>query len=421
MSNETCTVYILGVHSLSGVNYANIRGNEISAAFVKKPNHHDLANMILGLSESLKDSLKVKEVIVRYSNILRLSDALKTALRSICAWPIDCLELLVAILSKYEVFETADTDEALMKKSQSLIQEGKKLVLPLKMFNELTKIPHELLREHGGRVVRGKLSIKLLVKEHTDVEVRKKKVAKIEEVSGYKSIDVLRIEFPDKFSEAVVDRFPTVKVSSKEQHLENYTRRVVNNLQDSDQQTIDELHLLELEEDLREMNTLFKYVRRSGVKEELRKSIARIEKKIKEVKIPVQEEDPYKFIPDKTPAKTFSENMDGIQEDIDKDLEVIDDPEGDLEVIEDLKGDKVDGDVEVDKLDEERYRLFKQLLHRCYGEENHAQSLEINIIRSFFGKLECKNPFNSAEVDTCIDKMEDEDKVMRSDNIVFII
>ena len=72
--------------------------------------------------------------------MLRLSDAMKAALRAICTWPVDSLELLVSILSKYEVFETADTDENLMKRSQSLIQEGKKLVMPVKIFNELSEI-----------------------------------------------------------------------------------------------------------------------------------------------------------------------------------------------------------------------------------------------------------------------------------------
>ena len=138
MQKETVTVFILGATSLAGINYASLRGNETAAVFVKKPNHHDLSHMILGLKSSLGDPLKVKEVITRYATMLRVSDAMKAALRAICAWPVDCLELLVSILSKYEVFETADTDENLMKRSQSLIQEGKKLVMPVKMFNELS-------------------------------------------------------------------------------------------------------------------------------------------------------------------------------------------------------------------------------------------------------------------------------------------
>jgi len=73
------------------------------------------------------------------------------------------------------------------------------------------------------------------------------------------------------------------------------------------------------------------------------------------------------------------------------------------------------------EVDQERYRHFMQLLHKCCAEKNQAQSLEMDVIRSFFVKVEKKNPFNNAEIDTCIDKMADENKVMRSDDTVFII
>jgi len=73
------------------------------------------------------------------------------------------------------------------------------------------------------------------------------------------------------------------------------------------------------------------------------------------------------------------------------------------------------------EVDQERYRHFMQLLHKCCAEKNQAQSLEITVIRSFFAKSEKKKPFNNAEIDACIDKMADENKVMRSDDTVFII
>jgi len=73
------------------------------------------------------------------------------------------------------------------------------------------------------------------------------------------------------------------------------------------------------------------------------------------------------------------------------------------------------------EVEQERYRHFMQLLHKCCAEKNQAQSLEIDVIRSFFAKVEKKKPFNNAEIDACIDKMADENKVMRSDDTVFII
>ena len=73
------------------------------------------------------------------------------------------------------------------------------------------------------------------------------------------------------------------------------------------------------------------------------------------------------------------------------------------------------------KLDQERYRHFMELLHKCSSERNQAQSMEIELIREFFANSEKKSPFNNAEIDTYIVKMADEHKVMRSDDIVFFI
>ena len=73
------------------------------------------------------------------------------------------------------------------------------------------------------------------------------------------------------------------------------------------------------------------------------------------------------------------------------------------------------------EVEQERYRHFIQLLHKCCAAKNQAQSLEIDVIRSFFAMVEKKKPFNNVEIDACIDKMAYENKVMRSDDTVFII
>ena len=57
------------------------------------------------------------------------------------------------------------------------------------------------------------------------------------------------------------------------------------------------------------------------------------------------------------------------------------------------------------KVDQQRYRDFMRLLHKC---------------RSFCAKLEEKNPFSDKEIDDCIDYMAKENKVMRSGDIVFM-
>jgi len=70
---------------------------------------------------------------------------------------------------------------------------------------------------------------------------------------------------------------------------------------------------------------------------------------------------------------------------------------------------------------EERYLQFMGLLHKCCAEKNQAQELEIQTIRDFFNKVEKKKPFANDEIDSCLDRMSEENKVMRSEDTIFII
>jgi len=72
-------------------------------------------------------------------------------------------------------------------------------------------------------------------------------------------------------------------------------------------------------------------------------------------------------------------------------------------------------------VDEDRYKQFMGLLNKCVSEKNQAQELEMSVIRSFLAKNEKKKPFKEAEIDACIERMSDENKVMRSEDTVFII
>merc|ERR1712095_113480 len=72
-------------------------------------------------------------------------------------------------------------------------------------------------------------------------------------------------------------------------------------------------------------------------------------------------------------------------------------------------------------VDEDRHKHFMGLLNKCVSEKNQAQELEMSVIRSFLSKNEKKKPFTEAEIDACIERMSDENKVMRSEDTVFII
>jgi hypothetical protein len=143
------------------------------------------------------------------------------------------------------------------------------------------------------------------------------------------------------------------------------------------------LKVIDLEEDLVELKMLRVRAKRQHVKDMLTRDIESVNIELGELK-PIEEvSDPYKFKVDE-PVRN---------------------------------GKIVTGDVDQEK----RYRHFIEILHKCGVDKNHAQSFEIEVIRSFFGNAEINDPFNNAEIDVCIDKMAFENKVMRSNDTVFII
>jgi len=70
---------------------------------------------------------------------------------------------------------------------------------------------------------------------------------------------------------------------------------------------------------------------------------------------------------------------------------------------------------------DERYKHFMGMLNKCFTEKNQAQDLEMPVIRAYFKKEEKKKPFTDSEIDACIEKMAEENKVMLADQTLFMI
>jgi len=70
---------------------------------------------------------------------------------------------------------------------------------------------------------------------------------------------------------------------------------------------------------------------------------------------------------------------------------------------------------------DQRYKKFMQILNKCFAEKDQAQSLEMDTIKTYFKKEEKKSPFSQSEIDACIEKMADENKVMLADQTLFMI
>ena len=72
-------------------------------------------------------------------------------------------------------------------------------------------------------------------------------------------------------------------------------------------------------------------------------------------------------------------------------------------------------------IDGNRHKYFMQLLNECVYENNQTQELKLSVIKSYLEKVEKKQPFSDKEIDACIERMSDENKVMISGDFVYII
>ncbi|ELU00507.1 hypothetical protein CAPTEDRAFT_215143 [Capitella teleta] len=68
----------------------------------------------------------------------------------------------------------------------------------------------------------------------------------------------------------------------------------------------------------------------------------------------------------------------------------------------------------------ERLKVFKACLLKLFKQE-HAQSLQLEQIQSYVNKEHAKEAFSSDELTAALDKMQDDNQVMVSDKVIFLI
>jgi len=73
------------------------------------------------------------------------------------------------------------------------------------------------------------------------------------------------------------------------------------------------------------------------------------------------------------------------------------------------------------EISDERYKQFMKLLYALIVAKNQAQSLEMDMIAEYMRTHETRQPFTQGEIEAIIEKMQDDNKVMRSGDTVFII
>ena len=173
METETVTCYVLAC--LTQSHYLTLRGYELAAKHVGKPNHHDLLYTLQGLKQNNEDTEAIMKAITRYLALQKCTDAEKSSLRSLSKWPNEVLETLKNVLWKYERFQTSDTDDSTMKKAEKLLKEGRKQITPITLFQGISKMPFAQFQAHAKEILEEKSSLKEVFQNYTEELGRKQK------------------------------------------------------------------------------------------------------------------------------------------------------------------------------------------------------------------------------------------------------
>ena len=175
--------------------YGNTRENLISDQCARKVFPQDLLHIFNCLK--LKDSnVKSLKVVERMSKLCRIGPDEVTALGKICKWSTPAFEALMAVVIKFEKYETND-----VKKTghQQRLARGEKLTISNVLLRSLGKCSEKYFIAHHDKVLDSTISLKDLAENFKEaIEVEKVTVV-LSLISEYESVEVLRANYPGKF------------------------------------------------------------------------------------------------------------------------------------------------------------------------------------------------------------------------------
>ena len=101
--NKKVSCYIVNTKNVALLNYGQMRGNQLSAQFYKKPLAQDLLHVFGVLKKETGESTgELLKVLERYAIFQLIRDEDISALKKICKWDDENFQTLLKVLSKYE-------------------------------------------------------------------------------------------------------------------------------------------------------------------------------------------------------------------------------------------------------------------------------------------------------------------------------
>ena len=204
--NRTVLCFVLRTNSAGMIQYGNCRANEIQNQFNKKTRPQDLLKIYQSLSVKSSPSSSMK-VVERMTRLLRLGPNESAAVRKICGWSQDAFSALIMVIMQFERYESLDIDQTGGHGYQLKLAHGEKNVINNTMFKMLGKVGCDYFLAEHGKILANECSLKSFIEDYNTVKQVEKVGAVLSILAGYKQIEGLRQQYPDKLEEDQLKKY----------------------------------------------------------------------------------------------------------------------------------------------------------------------------------------------------------------------
>ena len=221
--------YVINTDSIALMRYGNSRANDIGQQVGRKTTPQDLLHIFdtLTANEGRGNASKVVE---RMSRLTRIGPNEDTALRKLWRWQQSSYGKLMEVIRGYEAYETTDVKTSHVA---ATISRGDKLTIPNKLIIDLAKMDETYFEENYRKVLNRESSLRSLINDFKKVKELKQVYGTLCQISGYKSLDDLKLQYPEKVNEDVMSKFVGADIESKNlkgKMLVNYYQEVATGL-----------------------------------------------------------------------------------------------------------------------------------------------------------------------------------------------
>ena len=219
--------YVINTESIALMRYGHSRANDVGQQVGRKTSPQDLLHIFetIVVNEGRENALKV---VVRMSKLTRTGPNEDTALRKLWKWRPSTFTKLMEVVRSYESYETTDVRTSHCVAAS--IARGDKLTIPNKLINDLAKVDEVYFENNYQKILDRELSLRSMIQEFKNVKEMKQVYGILCQISGYRSLEDLKLLYPDKFSEDIMVKFMGADNESQNlkcKMLVNYYKEIV--------------------------------------------------------------------------------------------------------------------------------------------------------------------------------------------------